>query len=1118
MRKFRDAFRTVSGRDWAAALKLIGQMRATLPPAAYPDLIASFRSAAPRHALLPVRRVSRFQDLLWWSPVPPVPIPNELVWAPIWLRPAVRVLNTHLVNQDALQDLLCVGDFAEMRRLLDARNSQCGWSVAAAELLFGTAAHLGGRDAVRVLEKQLRENADNRVSGLVASILADRNDPALSFDGFQAKCLSSFPRFTLEWLKAYLPYCVLGDVEDPDARFPIILSVEFMSSVLDYYEGIVSLIDQTRHDPALTRHREAGVQAASNLMSIGILDQRLARLAMPVGGGEICGVSDHSISPAGSVARRMLGLVTAAPERASGFEGRLHELITRLECEGADAPEALTQMISISMAFKALPIGLALHGKAVQSALAPEGTILLPPYADMIGFARRIEYVLIGSKQEVENSLRALAGEGDEISRLASEVCSILDGGGAGEIDVDSSPLVAFWLALNLIDRRRNVDARILIEKIASSKLFGSRHVARLRILSDVVEGDLLGAIRTAASTIAQHSRLSAELPLGGIFRGRKWSELRDLDPVLLGFVAHYANVTSPDSGTRFICRMACRAFYEAMFHESLEERWARTAGSDDRSILVAFLRDVWSDENLALVDSLKSMQDLRLERIRIFQDLLVWDSGNASEYSAAIRDLTFDETISRGLSQIDQTRFFVNESAISRWAEKELISDFERWALMVTEVSSSAVTDELLRKYLIDPNVDLLLEGLPREEATQANTLLLSLLDRLLKRFLLDPLHGLNSYLSLRIRHGSLRGALLGPLEQGGFLISGDYSEERFREAWAGSFRGSPEGLNEIVVATKSFSGHVQEYVKGLIDQRIQVSGGDHPRGLIPGSFDAGRVRIVFPLFSAPITFNGFLSKSYTLFWLMLGPARAELDRLFREEAKNFLHQKIEDLIQKISAVDIRAYPMQDQLRAVATATQAQCDTVATWFLPQAGLTQQTYQISAAIRIARQATQNIYRTFPDEIEVVGELDDGLLLSTAALGTLFDCLFVIFENAWRHSGLGVAMGSVRLHLEYERKVELLTVRAENRLSDDRRRELVDGKVALLRTKYLSAMPIDLIPKEGGSGFAKLARIVSPVDRDRCPEPLKFGVSEDGLWFVSVAIPVISREGAIDVYL
>jgi hypothetical protein len=127
-----------------------------------------------------------------------------------------------------------------------------------------------------------------------------------------------------------------------------------------------------------------------------------------------------------------------------------------------------------------------------------------------------------------------------------------------------------------------------------------------------------------------------------------------------------------------------------------------------------------------------------------------------------------------------------------------------------------------------------------------------------------------------------------------------------------------------------------------------------------------------------------------------------------------------------------------------------------------------------------------------------------------------DCLFIVFENAWKHSGLLEELPAIALTAEHDTINRLLTLRAVNAVSPSRKTELLAGELSRLRIKYLGELPLELVRKEGGSGFPKLARLARSVPAEICPTPLDFGIEGNG-WFTQVTVPLYKRDGAFDAY-
>ena len=76
--------------------------------------------------------------------------------------------------------------------------------------------------------------------------------------------------------------------------------------------------------------------------------------------------------------------------------------------------------------------------------------------------------------------------------------------------------------------------------------------------------------------------------------------------------------------------------------------------------------------------------------------------------------------------------------------------------------------------------------------------------------------------------------------------------------------------------------------------------------------------------------------------------------------------------------------------------------------------------------------------------------------------------------------------------------------------------MLAGELSRLRKKYIGELPIELVRKEGGSGFPKLARLTRAVPAEISVTPFDFGIEDDS-WFTQVTVPLYERDGAFDAY-
>lgn len=277
---YRTQFRKVAQKSTTAAFYAISDARKRAAPESYPALLKALQIAAPAHHTIRLQRPKLYQDLLYCSPISPVSLEREMVWATLWLTPVAHEINELCKTRDQLQDSFATGRLSEMLSLLDAFVQSQGWSMWAVELKLALVQQLRGSDAVRTLSSQLQLAGRNRASGLFALIFSDRNDEAFSFDSFQAKCDNSLARYEEEWIRAYLPYRAMSTVRDPEQHFPIILSWDITSSIFDYYESVIELLQTIRQNPDLAKYQPLAINLIDSLIQVGIEDSRLGKIAL----------------------------------------------------------------------------------------------------------------------------------------------------------------------------------------------------------------------------------------------------------------------------------------------------------------------------------------------------------------------------------------------------------------------------------------------------------------------------------------------------------------------------------------------------------------------------------------------------------------------------------------------------------------------------------------------------------------------------------------------------------------------------------------------------------------------------------------------------------------------
>ncbi len=1110
----RKRFRAVEFAARNDVITLLGELRKSRPTTDFASIFRAFKTAAPvsYSSLCAVGPRHPF-ELVWKKNVlAPTTLENELLWAHHWLIGHSARINAFRRRANLIQQEIIKEKFASALQVLDEYTSQAGWSLWAVELRSALLQLIGGNATQRAWLEQLQAKALNSVPGLLFEIFADRNDDSYSYDAIYSKCMNSFPRFgaLAPWLVDYLQFRALGRVENPEEALPHILCRDITSSLVDYYEDVLEAVTYIEGHNDLASLRPVAGALVASLLETGFLDHRLQKIAITLN----VSTNTPNIDALPEDSYRTLYFGGTAPA-GLGLMPSIEEGLKICQQDGAAAYELAGKLVKWGLNLRGLDMG-----QAVASSALCATTDSADSRAVLLGMTLMSEKFCIDDAIALppEQALRLFEAYCTQHS-LESHSDSLFKPS-SWNIDTifpNTGPF-CLWLAYRLLERGDFGELQSLIEVLSPRNAYWHRQCAKLKALSSIKKGEVESALHVLDEWYRRNPHYSMEFSADLLFRNNNWRDLKELDPVVVGLVAHREFEARGDSNVGFICKMACRSFLLSGMRDSVHLDFD-TATALRKEQLIVFLRDVWVEQNLSLCHQFQSTSEVRTERMGVLQLLLSWESDRAQVYAEAIKDLTFDQTLQQGLERIDQTRIFVNESAITRWAEKELEQDYERWRKLTESSSGGRSVDELLRQYVLDPlNADVLTE-FANGKPTAADALLIDLLDRLFKRFLLDPADGLDAYLSVRIRHGSLRGTILGPLEEQGLLYSSKgFSESAFSARWDGQLWLPAQEKQQLIVMLQEFSDEVRRIVDSFIEQRVQIHRDEKPMGAFLQTLSSFFAKLIaVTLAERPPTFHAFLCQAYFVYWKIIESGLKSLKDYVDEILAPSLYSRLERLMHDLRGLGNRYGPLVTTLTTVSTLTKSQCDTVADWFQLPSLVGSERYILPDAIEIASVATKNVHRAFPAQIELLCLPSVQLPLTTSGLAVLMDCLFVVFENAWKHSGLYEELPPIQLYSEFDSGTRLLTIICRSSLSAGRLFELIEqGELTSLRTKYLGELPLELISLEGGSGFPKLARLARAVPKDVCPQPFDFGVDENR-WYTSVTVPLYDREGAYEAY-
>jgi hypothetical protein len=1099
-----------SAKGYRSTIVKLGAMRKKTPTQKYDAFVSIFKSTAPvkaRYLISGGRR--NFSDLLYQANLETLTLPREIMFSTAWLSQHAKNINIFLSFSRAIERLIINSEFVEALKEIEAFIGDHGWSIWATELYFFLIKAAHGFEKLKEVTEALTLKSSPRIAGLLFACLLDRNDDNYSIDAFFSKWKGVFSNIKQPPLRNYLSFRAVTQLDEGlEMGLASCLSVDILNSLYDCYETLVDACATTVIDRLSPESMQSAKFAAKTLLASGIVDVRLEKILLLLGD-----VESFIYSEASERSQEIYNLISRTAEKSIiNLPYNLNDLVSDVAKNGSDAEASLSRLLHFGVNLKVLPIGASL----INLVFRISENDILNSKADQWTSIQTDHFRLEDCLAlEPSNSLiylknfeaqRAERGSNLTQANYLFEVLSRTKNSNPPEgINGD----VLFWLGVSLVKQDRCDEAENIVTILNQIGGYWNRQASKLYVVLLITSGQLELAVNTAATTIVQTKKISSELTLPLIFKGRKWNDFRGLDPLAVGIVAFCSNISHNDAATLYICRMACRAVYKK--NDPLETAWS-SADVLNQEMLRFFFKNVWIEENLSLTD-ISTSQQARLERLGTLQKLFTLDSKNEKEYAEEIKSLTLHQTLWLGLKHINESRVFVNEPAILRWAEKELALDYERWKRTEVTPPDDSILKEVITKFFSDQGADGIKKAPSAEVTSEQDVLMVSIIERLLRRFLLDPADGLNSYLSSRIRHGSLKGTVLGPLEEAGLLLTTKALDELDLN---GNGNIAPAFMQRAATSVIEFSSNISALLDHCNKEIIRIHTPETPNGMISIYFDKPVAAKIYAESAKVSSLSIFVGFCFETFWSAARVSLENISNYFLGEFKQRVQTEFDSLIEKVIVLGDEFEPLFTAIRSASTATQLQCDVVASWFLPEKELEQRVFTLDETIEIANKATRNVYRLF--NAKIVKHKNQSLSVSLTAYGltTVSDCLYIILENSWKHSGLESDSYDIDLSFSFDAPNNLLRIQVKNPLSDQKLNELKSWRLAQIQRKYESGPTLEMVPIEGGSGIPKLAKISRYADSTLC-EPLNIDIDEQNLFSVTIHIPLYKRGDAYDAY-
>ena len=493
----------------------------------------------------------------------------------------------------------------------------------------------------------------------------------------------------------------------------------------------------------------------------------------------------------------------------------------------------------------------------------------------------------------------------------------------------------------------------------------------------------------------------------------------------------------------------------------------------------VYFLRHICVFNVLDSSIEFESSEAVETERILICQLMTELDPSSSEFYSEEIKTITQRLLINRGLRAIEQSKIYVDVPGIRESVDQELRETYLRFKTLSEKTPNNEVTEELILRLqtftLKNQSIQFVLPG------SETYDVFKEFFFTLRDRFVSSNEHGLDAYLSVGIRHGTLAGQLRSPLERANLVTQKDKKGiYKNNEHW-GRYLESRDSYESTIAHVQkklaAFAHDVDQLIDVLRNQWLQIKTEErNPSGLFDFSITFSSLRDLQKRVALLASYEEAVDLVIEDLWRMTDKSLSHIRSRISTQYKRDFTSLFERLQLELHEVDFDSSiaTLDDAVAISRTAIQDEVDKISSWFTRSGHAALPDFDIELPVDIALKMINNIHPTRPMHLDsrVIGEQK----LAGSSLKNLVDVVFILFDNIAKHCQIGDRAPMVSIDCScHDKRLSLIV---KNELGPDYDQKAEKRKLSKLKDEIGNEKFKDKVRLEGGTGLHKVAKILA----------------------------------------
>jgi hypothetical protein len=455
---------------------------------------------------------------------------------------------------------------------------------------------------------------------------------------------------------------------------------------------------------------------------------------------------------------------------------------------------------------------------------------------------------------------------------------------------------------------------------------------------------------------------------------------------------------------------------------------------------------------------------DVLKERCFICSDLIKIDPDNEEKYEKEINSITGSMLMQRMKNKVEKGKIYVDIDGVKAILNKDLFDSFERFQ----DYQKHSLEELYVRVINALSNAED--DNGPVVIYLNEDSLLMDIVKKARDVFVADNKYGLDGYLSVRIRHGTLESQLRSCFEKLKLVttkdLNGTYQENH---TWLNKRIGSQEDAQKVFSLFASFSEDIDEIINKIKKTMLQINTEDkNANGLFDFSISQDDISLIRSRMGPDISFDGFLGIIIGFLMDMTDYNLKRIRTAFTNEIYHLFEASVNQLqvgINEFSNI-VEIAKLNDQLATARTDIYNELGRIAEWFKFNRPDDYPDYPLSIALDVSEDIISSFDSSFAlDDSDV----DENIQLKGMTLVSIVEILKILFDNIIKHG------------TEADKKATVSAIQDNNTVIitvSNKVVELNEERIADISSRLHQWDKTDAISHEGGSGLLKIKKILS----------------------------------------